>query len=193
MPYHHLATKKTDSTISMKPEPNHLESQTKSEDGSKPKLPALILPVRNPENATTSESNQNPDEREEDFDLNNVQVIDDLSINRWLMRIMRLGANYVSTGSNGYKSAANKSSPTANGHANGGYFNPNRGRRYSACESACSLLRPAMTSRGRRFSDCINLPGHPSNPNSLKFQRRGFEIVRLLKFAVGFKGCFKLF
>jgi len=178
-----LVTKKTDWPISMNYESNHSESRAKSEDVSKPKLPALIMPVRCPENATVPD----PDERDEDFDLNNVQVIDDLSINRWLMRVMRLGANYVSTGSNGYRSASIKSSPTANGHANGGYFS--RGRRYSACES---LLRPAMTSRGRRFSDCVNLPGHPSNPNSLKYQRRGAQSVNCLKLHNN-KTCFAFF
>jgi hypothetical protein len=106
--------------------------------------------------------------REEDLDLNNVQVIDDLSINRWLMRIMRLGANYVSTGSNGYKSAAGKSAPSGAG----GCLNSLRsgGRRFSACEPATALLRPSMTSRGRRLSDCVNLNPHH---NSYKYQRRG--------------------
>lgn len=42
------------------------------------------------------------------LDLNNVEVIDDVSINRWLMRIMRLGASYTSTGSNGYNNAGNQ-------------------------------------------------------------------------------------
>ena len=41
------------------------------------------------------------------LDLNNVEVIDDVSINRWLMRIMRLGTSYTSTGSNGYNSTNN--------------------------------------------------------------------------------------
>ena len=42
------------------------------------------------------------------LDLNNVEVIDDVSINRWLMRIMRLGASYTSTGSNGYNNTGNQ-------------------------------------------------------------------------------------
>ena len=42
------------------------------------------------------------------LDLNNVEVIDDVSINRWLMRIMRLGASYTSTGSNGYNNTNNQ-------------------------------------------------------------------------------------
>ena len=42
------------------------------------------------------------------LDLNDVEVIDDVSINRWLMRIMRLGASYTSTGSNGYNNTTNQ-------------------------------------------------------------------------------------
>ena len=51
--------------------------------------------------------------KHESFDLNNVEVIDDLNINRWLMRIMRLGASYVSTGSNGYRSTGSVSSSSS--------------------------------------------------------------------------------
>ena len=46
------------------------------------------------------------------LDLNNVEVIDDVSINRWLMRIMRLGASYTSTGSNGYNNAGTATNTT---------------------------------------------------------------------------------
>ena len=49
------------------------------------------------------------------LDLNNVEVIDDVSINRWLMRIMRLGASYTSTGSNGYNN-------TGSGHSTGSFI-----------------------------------------------------------------------
>ena len=115
--------------------------------------------------------------KEEDFDLNNVQVIDDLSINRWLMRIMRLGANYVSTGSNGYKTAAGKSVPGTSSGV-GSYLNSLRtgGRRYSACDPTSALLRPAITTRGRRMSDCINM--NSGHHGSFKFQRRGAEAFR---------------
>lgn len=83
----------------------------------------------------------------ESLDLNNVEVIDDLNINRWLMRIMRLGASYVSTGSNGYGRTASVSSSSSG----------SRSRRLSIADtSASNLLRPPNTSRGRRFSDSMN-------------------------------------
>lgn len=47
------------------------------------------------------------------LDLNNVEVIDDVSINRWLMRIMRLGASYTSTGSNGYHNTGTGNTPAS--------------------------------------------------------------------------------
>ncbi len=147
---------------------------------AKTNFPNLIIPkLKNSETSDSALSESSPSpipEHEEDFDLNNVQVVDDLSINRWLMRIMRLGANYVSTGSNGYKSAA-KITTTSNPpqcQALNGYLSSLRsgGRRFSACDT--SLLRPALTTRGRRMSDSINLPGHPANnPKAFKFQRRG--------------------
>lgn len=96
----------------------------------------------------------------DDFDLNKVEVIDDLSLNRWLMRIMRLGASYMSSGSNGY-----------NKHLSGSkYLSSARGssRRASASES---LLRPAQTSRGRRLSE--TLPGILTPQRSFKSSRRG--------------------
>ena len=85
--------------------------------------------------------------KHESFDLNNVEVIDDLNINRWLMRIMRLGASYVSTGSNGYRSTGSVSSSSSG----------SKSRRLSIADtSASNLLRPPNTSRGRRFSDSMN-------------------------------------
>lgn len=87
-----------------------------------------------------------PPSENESLDLNNVEVIDDLNINRWLMRIMRLGASYVSTGSNGYRTASVSSSSSGS-----------RSRRLSIADtSASNLLRPPNTSRGRRFSDSMN-------------------------------------
>ena len=94
----------------------------------------------------------------ESLDLNNVEVIDDLNINRWLMRIMRLGASYVSTGSNGYRTSGSISSSSSG----------SRSRRLSVTmtgndTSASNLLRPPNTSRGRRFSDSMNfdvIDGH---------------------------------
>lgn len=83
--------------------------------------------------------------------LNPIEVIDDLSINRWLMRIMRLGQHVRHTGSSGY------------GQHLGGMPLGTRGRRMSAFEvnserigasSSNGLLRPPITSlRSRRFSD----------------------------------------
>ncbi len=83
------------------------------------------------------------------LDLNNVEVIDDLNVNRWLMRIMRLGATYTSTGSNGYGRTSSISSGSSSSRS---------GRRLSMTTdiSASNLLRPPNTSRGRRFSDSIN-------------------------------------
>ena len=85
--------------------------------------------------------------KHESLDLNNVEVIDDLNINRWLMRIMRLGASYVSTGSNGYGRTGSVSSSSSG----------SKSRRLSIADtSASNLLRPPNTSRGRRFSDSMN-------------------------------------
>lgn len=144
---------------------------TSGQPDLRPSIPALNLPAGFPVDSTETDPNSAKDE---DLDLNNVQVIDDLSINRWLLRIVRLGASYVSTGSNGYKTAAGKSVPATSSGV-GGYLNSLRagGRRYSACEPTSALLRPAMTTRGRRLSDCINM-----NNGSFKFQRRGAEKSR---------------
>lgn len=90
----------------------------------------------------------------ESLDLNHVEVIDDLNINRWLMRIMRLGASY---GSNGYRTGSVSSSSSGS-----------RSRRLSIADtSASNLLRPPNTSRGRRFSDSMNFV---SNESWSKFQ-----------------------
>ena len=85
---------------------------------------------------------------ESSLDLNNVEVIEDLNVNRVLMRLMRLGASYVSTGSNGYRTGSISSSSSGS-----------RSRRLSVTNdtSASNLLRPPNTSRGRRFSDSINI------------------------------------
>ena len=88
--------------------------------------------------------------------LNPVEVIDDLSINRWLMRIMRLGQGGRFSGSAGYgQHATTQASIGA------------RGRRMSAFEvnyerssdKSGAYLRPPATSRGRRFSDSMSLAG----------------------------------
>ncbi|TRY74837.1 hypothetical protein TCAL_14561 [Tigriopus californicus] len=87
-------------------------------------------------------------------DLNRLEVIDDLNINRWLMRIMRLGGgavNKCSTGSSGYGQHA---------LSLGGLHN--RNRRKSAVEvnltGGGSYLRPPqMGTRNRRFSDSMHL------------------------------------
>ena len=178
-----------ESSESLASENFRVERSDSAEDDevAKTNFPNLIIPkLKNSETSDSALSESSPSpipEHEEDFDLNNVQVVDDLSINRWLMRIMRLGANYVSTGSNGYKSAASKTSTTSyppQCQALNGYLSSLRGggRRFSACDT--SLLRPALTTRGRRMSDSINLPGHPANnPKSFKFQRRGFCLFSL--------------
>ena len=102
----------------------------------------------------------------ESLDLNNVEVIDDLNVNRWLMRIMRLGATYMSTGSNGYRTGSISSSSSGS-----------RSRRLSVVDtSASNLLRPPNTSRGRRFSDSLNIdsPEAPWTKFGTRFgQRKG--------------------
>ena len=110
--------------------------------------------------------------RDEDLDVNNAQVIDDLSINRWLMRIMRLGENYISIGSNGYKTAASKSFSSSQCHS--GFLAPQRpvSRRFSACESP-AFLKPPQLFRGRRFSDEINQIGQGNHGRAPSYRRRG--------------------
>ena len=108
-----------------------------------------------------------PQESEnESLDLNNVEVSDDLNVNRWLMRIMRLGATYVSTGSNGYRTGSISSSSSGS-----------RSRRLSIADtSASNLLRPPNTSRGRRFSDSLNIDAETAPWIKLpKFSRKGLE------------------
>ena len=102
-----------------------------------------------PESPTTT-SGQPTSGDDESLDLNNVEVIDDLNVNRVLMRLMRLGASYVSTGSNGYQNRTGSISSSSSG---------SRSRRLSVTNdtSASNLLRPPNTSRGRRFSDSINI------------------------------------
>jgi len=111
--------------------------------------------------------------KDEDLDVNNAQVIDDLSINRWLMRIMRLGENYISTGSNGYKTAASKSLSAGQCHS-GSLLAPQRtvSRRFSACESP-GFLKPPQLFHGRRFSDGINQSGNNSLGRTFSYRRRG--------------------
>ena len=102
-----------------------------------------------PESPTTSgQPTSGETDDESSLDLNNVEVIDDLNVNRVLMRLMRLGASYVSTGSNGYRTGSISSSSSGS-----------RSRRLSVTNdtSASNLLRPPNTSRGRRFSDSINI------------------------------------
>ncbi len=129
--------------------------------------------------------------------LHQVEVIDDLSVNRWLMRIMRLGGQMqqqqqqsgrygCATGSSGYGAQAlNVSNPAAL-----------RGRRKSAVEANSfgmsaaaaaagggggAFLRPPPTVRGRRFSDSLNLfttggrgsPCGGSRSSSRKGKREG--------------------
>ena len=106
-----------------------------------PSVPIVMTP---PEEETAAGDDKL---KHESLDLNNVEVIDDLNINRWLMRIMRLGASYVSTGSNGYRTGSVSSSASSG----------SKSRRLSIADtSASNLLRPPNTSRGRRFSDSMN-------------------------------------
>ena len=109
-----------------------------------------------------------PQESEnESLDLNNVEVSDDLNVNRWLMRIMRLGATYVSTGSNGYRTGSISSSSSGS-----------RSRRLSIADtSASNLLRPPNTSRGRRFSDSLNIDAEAAPWLKIpKISRKGLKI-----------------
>ena len=122
--------------------------------------------------------NKNPDDPDESLDLNNVEVIDDLNVNRWLMRIMRLGASYVSTGSNGYRMDQVRSGSISSSSSG------SRSRRLSVTNdtSASNLLRPPNTSRGRRFSDSINFD--VSNLiQSHKQTRKGVPQIRKSKVA----------
>ena len=102
----------------------------------------------------------------ESLDLNNVEVIDDLNVNRWLMRIMRLGATYMSSGSNGYRTGSISSSSSGS-----------RSRRLSIADtSASNLLRPPNTSRGRRFSDSLNIDAEAGPWSKMrKFSRAGLK------------------
>ena len=140
----------------------------------KPPVPIVIAPdsgcepAKNPVAGSSDHSN---DSQEESLDLNNVEVIDDLSVNRWLMRIMRLGASYVSTGSNGYRTGSISSSSSGS-----------RSRRLSVTNdtSASNLLRPPNTSRGRRFSDSVNFD--VSNLIAQSKQRKGVPQIILVAF-----------
>ncbi len=65
---------------------NSTKMAEKSEDPNS-KSPPKIVPI-----VMTPPSEESADKSaDESLDLNNVEVIDDLNINRWLMRIMRLG------------------------------------------------------------------------------------------------------
>ena len=140
----------------------------------KPPVPIVIAPDsgcepgKSPVSGLSDHSN---DSQEESLDLNNVEVIDDLSVNRWLMRIMRLGASYVSTGSNGYRTGSISSSSSGS-----------RSRRLSVTNdtSASNLLRPPNTSRGRRFSDSVNFD--VSNLIAQSKQRKGVPQIIFLPF-----------
>ena len=85
----------------------------------------------------------------------------EITVNRWLMRIMRLGG-LASTGSSGYNNQANLAVNNNVG---------SRTRRRSVAEltsatglsspGSSSLLRPPVASfprSGRRFSDCLSVP-----------------------------------
>ena len=140
----------------------------------KPPVPIVIAPdsgCESGKNPVQGLSDQSNDSQEESLDLNNVEVIDDLSVNRWLMRIMRLGASYVSTGSNGYRTGSISSSSSGS-----------RSRRLSVTNdtSASNLLRPPNTSRGRRFSDSVNFD--VSNLIAQSKQRKGVPQIIFLPF-----------
>nr|XP_040574516.1 uncharacterized protein LOC121123462 [Lepeophtheirus salmonis] len=82
-----------------------------------------------------------PDETESNsssncsLDLSRVEVSDELNVNRWLMRIMRLGSSFISSSPNHYQ------------------------RRKSAVELSGVRGHPnALTHRNRRFSDSISSP-----------------------------------
>ena len=99
--------------------------------------------------------------REDSLDLNNVEINDDLSINRWLMRIMRLGESYTSTGSNGYSTAtSSSSSPTSLA----GMPSFSRRRMSLNVPEHSNLLKlPTATGwRARRLSDSCSYAGGSS-------------------------------
>ena len=136
------------------------------------------VPIVISSDSSDDPDNKNPDDPDESLDLNNVEVIDDLNVNRWLMRIMRLGASYVSTGSNGYRMDQVRSGSISSSSSG------SRSRRLSVTNdtSASNLLRPPNTSRGRRFSDSINFD--VSNLiQSHKQTRKGVPQIRKSKVA----------
>ena len=131
------------------------EMDQPSTSGPSPESPPPTTTSGQPTSGTDDESS---------LDLNNVEVIDDLNVNRVLMRLMRLGASYVSTGSNGYRTGSISSSSSGS-----------RSRRLSVTNdtSASNLLRPPNTSRGRRFSDSININVGNLIQNHTKQSRKG--------------------
>ena len=138
------------------------------------------VPIVISSDSSDDPDNKNPDDPDESLDLNNVEVIDDLNVNRWLMRIMRLGASYVSTGSNGYRNIGISDRSGSISSSSSG----SRSRRLSVTNdtSASNLLRPPNTSRGRRFSDSINFD--VSNLiQSHKQTRKGVPQIRKSKVA----------
>jgi len=103
-------------------------------------------------------------------DINQVEVFDDLSINRWLMRIMRLGGPFTSSGSAGYNPAIKERRYS-------------RGRRSSDCfatppgassTSGGGLRTPPI--RGRRFSDSSPFQ---KSPRSRKSSVEQSNLVRM--------------
>jgi len=98
-------------------------------------------------------------------------TVDDLGMNNWLRRVMRLSRGHASSGSSGYGMQAAAAAPSSS------LLSPlgARGRRKSAIEvnalgmSAApggSFLRPPSLGRGRRFSDSLSLSASMSRAGS---------------------------
>ncbi len=82
--------------------------------------------------------------------MNTVEVVDDLAVNRWLMRIMRLNST-ESNNSNSSNSSSSSSIRMRRRSAQLGSSPPNN-------NNSNMLLRPpASCGRGRRFSDSLGL------------------------------------
>jgi len=111
-------------------------------------------------------------------DINQVEVFDDLSINRWLMRIMRLGGPFTSSGSAGYNPAI-KERRYSRGRRSSDCFGPAPG---AAAAGGGGLRTPPI--RGRRFSDSSPFQKSPRSRKS-KFSILSFllfgNLMNLLK------------
>ena len=143
------------------------ESSTHSSDSNlssassstTPPITIIHIPDSEPASQSQGASNSCPAYPQEEpslsgssaDELNHVEVIDDLSVNRWLMRVMRLGGTAKYSGSSGYGQQSLGVQQQQQQAAAA------RGRRKSAVEG--TFLRPPSNSsaRGRRFSDSMHL------------------------------------